>query len=114
MALGLNDSQSNVVEGVGTWTYLVLAAGYFGFQVTSFLSPPSSLSIIVSQNGTPIKSNPAPTASQSHIELVDSAIPCAIGDVLSFVFSSASSTDIAPNNVHSLITIFAGNFNTAA
>lgn len=133
--LHLNESQQGV--GLPTYTYTILAAtpsypfhgaGLYnvavqftvtnsavdtgaGSGISTTASPPtitgSGASYVVNQNGSPVYTSPAITpfqlALQSKTELV-----CAVGDVITVVFSSSAAIDAQLNNLKSIVSINQG------
>jgi hypothetical protein len=108
--LGLKDTQANVICGLGTFTYTALATAVYKFSIQSTVSPPSGLSIVINQNGSPIDTTNSPSINSTHIEL--SIIqPCALNDVITFVLTSSAFNDMQPGGVNSTISIIVENAN---
>jgi hypothetical protein len=107
MALGLKDTQANVEAGLNTFTYTVPAAGVYQFSCESFVVPPSGLSIVINQNGTPIATSATPSASQNFIAIAAVNVQCAINDVITIVLTSSVPLDAMLQNVKSIINIVA-------
>lgn len=102
---GLKVLQSNVMAGLGTFTYIVGVAGVHRFSIQSNLQPPSNLSIVINQNGSPIDSTNTPTINTTHIELAAVA-NCALNDSITFVLTSSASIDNnIPPAIKSIIAI---------
>jgi len=102
---GLSASQSNIIGGLGTFTYNIPAAGVYELSIQSNLQPPSNLSIVINQNGSPIDSTNTPTINTTHIELCVTKI-CALNDVITFVLTSAAFIDNSvPPAIKSIISI---------
>lgn len=114
MSLGLKDTESNIEAGLGTFTYTVPEAGFITFSIQSTIVPPSSLSIVINQNGTPIATSAAPLATQQFVDLTASGVSCAINDAITFVLTSSAAIDAEPQNVKSLINIVVGSYNSTA
>ena len=103
----LNDTQSNIICGLGTWTYTVTQAGPFYVSASSTEVPPSSLSIVINQNGSPKATSTATTASQDRVRIsID--LNCAASDVITVVISSAAAIDNQLNTVKTLVNLRAG------
>lgn len=107
MSLGLKDTQSNIEWGLNTYTYTVLKAGIYNFFVETTVVPPSGLSVVINQNGTPIATSAAPSATQQVVDITASGVNCAVNDVITFVLTSSSAIDTQGQNVKSLINIVA-------
>jgi hypothetical protein len=120
MSLGLKQHESNVFTGLGTYTYTIPAGsvytgngvlvapspGIWNFSIMStILNPPSSLSIVINQNGTPIATSQAPQSPQQQVTLLATAISCAANDVISFVLTSSATADSLPEAIKSIITL---------
>jgi hypothetical protein len=107
--IGLKDTQVNTMAGLGTFEYIVLLAGVYGFQIASNLQPPSNLSIVINKNGSSIGSTNTPTINTTHIELNANAV-CAQNDVITFVLTSSAFIDNdAPPAITSTIRILVEN-----
>lgn len=103
MSLGLKDTESNIEVGLNTFTYTVLVAGIYNFVIQSSLLVPSTLSIVINKNASPIATAAAPTATQSHIELEAAGINCAINDSITFVLTSSTATDAGTKSLINII-----------
>lgn len=102
--IGLKDTQSTVMAGLGTFTYNVSTTAVYEFTIQSTVTPPSTLSIVINQNGSPIDSSNTPTNNNTHLEL--SVIqPCTAADVITFVLTSSSYNDTQSQGVKSTIVI---------
>jgi hypothetical protein len=101
----LNQPYVNV--GLDTMTYTIPAAGLYSlhFEVTEV--PPSGLSVVVNQNGSPVYTSATPTPTQSAFQFKQGLV-CALNDVITVVLSSSSAIDSALNNVKSIIAIEQG------
>ena len=86
-------------------TYIVPLAGVYKFSIQSNLQPPSNLSIVINNNGSPIDSTNTPTINTTHIEL-SVAATCALNDTITFVLTSAAFIDNGiPPAIKSIIII---------
>lgn len=102
---GLSTQQSTTMAGLGTFTYNVPTAGVYEFSIQSNLQPPSNLSIVINQNGSPIDSTNTPTINTTHIELCVTKV-CAASDVITFVLTSSAFIDNdVPPAIKSIISI---------
>jgi hypothetical protein len=102
---GLKDTQSNVIAGLGTFTYTVPKSGCYAFSIQSNLQPPSQLSVVINNNGTPIDSSTTPTINSTHLELAV-VQACSINDVITFVLTSSAFIDSSqPPSIKSIINI---------
>lgn len=106
MALGLKENQSNVVQGLNTYTYTIQTAGYYRIEVQANEIPPSGLIATINLNGSPLSPSPSPipATAQSHLAVQVNTL-CAINDVISVVLSSAAASDTLINTVHAIITL---------
>ena len=102
---GLKDSQSNIIAGLGTFTYTTPLPGVYAFSIESSLQPPSNLSIVINKNGSPIDSSTTPTINTTHLEL-SVVEACAGSDVITFVLTSSDFIDSGePPAIKSIINI---------
>jgi hypothetical protein len=99
--------------GLGTLSYTVGTTGFYSVQSKSSIPTitsggvPSSLVTTIQKNGSTV-TNGASVAGASGMSV--SGISCAVGDVLSVVYSSALASDAAPtiNVIKSQVVIFLG------
>lgn len=103
----LKDTQSTIIVGLGTWTYTVTTAGLHFVDATATENPPSSLSIVINLNGSPIATSPTPSAPQQAVE-AQALFPCAASDVITVVLSSSAAIDNQLNTVKTLINLRRG------
>jgi hypothetical protein len=95
--------------GLNTTTYTVAsgAGGIYNVDVKFTELPPSGLSVVVNQNGTPVYTaaalSPTQIAQQFRYAQLYSA-----GDVITVVFSSSNANDILLNSVKSNVSIGQG------
>lgn len=101
----LNQSYVNV--GLDTMTYTVPTTGNYNakFEVTEI--PPSGLSIVINNGGSPIFTAPTIGQSQSAIQFKFS-FQATAADVITIVLTSAAASDQPINNVKSIISIGQG------
>lgn len=93
--------------GLDTMTHTVQKSTIYSVQVQLTEVPPSGLSVVVNQNGSPIFT--APTLSPTQIaQQFKVAINCTANDVITVVLSSASAIDNQLNTVKSTISIQEG------
>lgn len=97
----------SVRSGLGTSTLTIGSTGFYNlrFEVTENI--PSSLSIVVNQNGSPIYTSAAFPADQSTLQF-KLLMNCTATDVITVALSSAAAIDNQLNTVKSIITIGAG------
>lgn len=103
--LFINKPYVNV--GLDTMTHTVLNSTIYSVQVQLTEVPPSGLSVVVNQNGSPVFTAPAlsPTQIAQQFKI---AINCTAGDVITVVLSSSSAIDQQLNTVKSTISIQQG------
>ena len=82
------------VAGLGTFQYVVQTTGTHYLSAVASEQPPSSLSIVIQQNGSTIASSASPAAAQKLVSVVINQ-PCTAGDVISFIISSSAPIDNA-------------------
>lgn len=80
------------VTGLGTFTYIVQSTQMHFLSAVSQEQPPSSLSIVINQNGSPVASSSTPSAAQMVVG-AQTHILCTAGDVITFVLSSSAPID---------------------
>lgn len=110
MSLALKDTESNIESGLGTFTYTIPTTGVYTFQVKSSFQAPSSLSIVINKNASPIFTSATPSSAQTAIDFALKNISCVASDAISVVLSSSAAIDNAPNNVKTLINLYAQTF----
>ena len=107
----LKDNQSNVICGLGSFTYTCAAAkaGPFVVNVGTSVNPASSLVITIAQSGSQSVSisSASPGAAQAHIEL-NKKFNCAASDVITVTIASSAPIDNQLNNVESIVTLRQG------
>lgn len=108
----LKQHESNVISQLGTYTYNIPVAGpgtgpgLYNIRVTAqVVTQPSSLSIVINQNGSPVASSAPPSPAQEEIDIQVDALPCATGDAITIVYSSAAQSDQLPNAFKSIAIV---------
>ncbi len=93
--------------GLVTDTYTVPSTGLYNLEAQITEIPPSGLSIVVNQNGSPIYTAPALTPTQSAIQFkVD--ISATAADVITLVLSSSNTNDTQLESVKTNVSIGQG------
>ena len=103
--LVLNTTQ--VWTGLCTLTYTVTSAGFYRVTMDTTVVTPSSLVVVVNQNGSPIYTAPAVTPTQIGLRFKISFL-AAVNDVITVVLSSSAAIDSIPDNVLSNLSIGQG------
>lgn len=98
----LNKPYVNV--GLGTMTHTTLQSRIYNVSVQSTETPPTSLSIVVNQNGTPIYTAPVITPTQSALQF-KTKFMAAANDVVTVVLSSSDPIDNQLNTLKTTISI---------
>lgn len=104
MAIGLDPTKVNSHANLDTYTYTVTQAGIWKASIQAYLNAPSSLSVVINKNGTPVATSTAPTTPQINLQMSVN-IPCAINDVITFVLTSGNSNDTIMNGARFLMTL---------
>lgn len=109
MASTLKAAQSNVINGLGSWTHTVATTAMYTAQSTTSVHLNSGLIVTIAQSGstTATISSAAPAASQREIEL-RKIFNCVAGDVITFTYASSTPVDNGLNNVKSIAKVNAG------
>lgn len=97
-------NQPFVSVGLGTSTFTVPSTGVYYVSVQSTETPPTSLSIVVNQNGSPIYTAPVITPTQSALQLKTS-FPATAADVITVVLSSAAAIDNQLNTLKTTVAL---------
>jgi hypothetical protein len=93
--------------GLVTDTWTAPSAGLYNLAAQITEIPPSGLSIVVNQNGTPVYTAPVLTPTQSAIQFkVD--LDCAASDVITLVLSSSNANDLLLESVKTNVAIGQG------
>lgn len=103
--LVLNQSYVNV--GLDTMTYTVPTTGNYNVKVQLTEVPPSGLSIVVNDNGSPIFTAPVIGQTQSAQQFKFSFQATAT-HIITVVLASSAASDQPINNVKSIISIGQG------
>jgi hypothetical protein len=98
-ASGLQTMTYTVPAGVATQTYSVLS------QLTEI--PPSSISVVINKNASPIFTAPSLSPTQGAQQFKYS-FEAAANDALQVVYSSSSFVDQQLNNVKSITALYQG------
>lgn len=103
--LQLNTSQ--VLSGLATMTYTVPTTGVYSVLLQCTELPPSGISIVVNQNGSPVYTAPSVSPTQGALQF---RIPFyfTAADAITVVLSSSTANDLVINNVKSNIIIQQG------
>lgn len=107
MALDLKASRSNVTVGLNTFNHTAASTGMYTVQVQCLENPPSSISILIKQNGSTKATSSAPRAAQAPID-IQTVLNCTQGDVISVVISSSADIDNQLNTVKANIIVRPG------
>lgn len=94
-----------VTVGLGTYSYTTPSAGVYWLRLTSTEVPPSGISIVVNQNGSPIFTAPALSPTQGAIQFSLLNILCAAADSITIVLSSSNASDNMLNTVKTTVSI---------
>jgi len=105
MSIGLKDFQSNIFTGLGTWTYTASVAGLYDIAAVASVLPPSGLSIVINQNGSPVATSLTPSAAQLSVSAQVMNLNVAASDVITVVLTSSTQSDTLPNALKTLITL---------
>lgn len=102
-------NQPRVDVGLVTETYTVPTggAGIYNVAVQCTEIPPSGLSIVVNQNGSPVYTAPTLTPTQSSIQFKTSFLAAA-ADVITVVLSSSTANDLLLESVKTNVAISLG------
>lgn len=100
-------NQSYVTVGLGTVTFTVPATGQYNVKCDFTENPPSSLSVVVNNNASPVFTAPAVSPTQGAQQFKVS-LSLAASDVVTVVLSSSAAIDNLLNSVKSIISIGQG------
>lgn len=107
----LKDQQSNIIVGLGTYTYVVPAGvsanSLYTVGVRAAENPPSGLSIVINLNGSPKDSRSVLSDTQQVLN-ARAQFQCMAGDTISVVISSSAPNDLLLNTVKTLVNLRAG------
>lgn len=96
-----------VSVGMDTFTYTVPTTGVYYVSVQSTETPPTSLAIVVKQNGATIYTAPVITPTQSALQFHQSFLLTA-ADAMQVVLSSSAAVDKQLNSLKTTITLGIG------
>jgi len=100
-------NQSYVMVGLGTVTFTIPVTGLYNVQFQTTEVPPSSLVVLVKNNGSTVYTAPTITPTQSALQFKYGQ-PFTAADVVTVVLSSSAAIDSALNNVKSIVSIGQG------
>lgn len=106
--MAINFAQNLVFNGLGTLSFTIPQDGSYRFDgkisIPTIVNGggPSSLLVVVNQNGSPVYTGVA-GAEGFKVDL-----SCLLGDVIAMVFSSSAAADLALNVIKSTIAISQG------
>lgn len=103
----LKDQEANVIVGLGTYTYVVAVDSLFYVSDMSTVIAPSSLSVVINRNGSPVASSLIASLTET-VSNLSAIIDCDIGDVITVVISSAAPNDNMLNTVKSIVVVRQG------
>lgn len=107
MAETLLLNQPFVTCGLDTLNATAAAAGLYNVAVQLTEVPPSGLSVVVNQNGSPVFTAPVLTPTQV-AQQFKVGLNCALNDTVSVVISSSSAIDQQLNTVKSTVSFNQG------
>jgi len=99
--------QPFVFVGLGTLTYTVPATGRYSVKVQLSENPPSGLSVVVNDNGSPVFTAPVITPTQIAQQFKVS-LSLTAADVVTVVLASSSAIDNQLNTVKTSVSIGLG------
>lgn len=100
-------NQPFVSVGLGTFTHTIASAGLYNVHVESTETPPTSLTMIVTQNGPTVYTAPVITPTQSAIQFKVPLV-CTAADAITVVLSSGAAIDNQLNTLKTTVTIGQG------
>lgn len=100
-------NQPQVFVGLGTLTYTIPSTALYSVVVDMTENPPSGLSIVVNNNGSPIYTMPALSVTQG-AQQFKVGQPFAANDVVTVVISSSSAIDQQLNTVKTIVSLQQG------
>lgn len=98
---------SHVISRLDTYNHTAELASMYKVSVVMNEIPPSGLSIIIEQNGSPVASSAVPASGQQIVQL-QTVLNCAVSDLISVVISSSLAAETGPNIVKGIINIHPG------
>lgn len=100
-------NQPFVFVGLGTMTFTIPADGLYNVTYQTAETPPSSLAVVVKNNGATKFTAPALGSTQSAMQF-KFGFTASAADVITVVMSSAAAVDNLLNSVKSIISIGQG------
>lgn len=101
--------QSKVISQLDTYNHTALQNSMYMVSVDMSEVPPSGISIVINQNGSPKATSTAPSATQSNIKL-QVVLNCAASDVIGIAITSSNAIDKALNGIKGILSIHTGSF----
>ncbi len=99
--------QTKVLSNLDTYNHTTMLNSMYVVRCIMSVIPPSGLSIVIQQNGSTKATSISPSAAENNIDL-RIILNCAIGDVISVVLSSSSTSETAINQVKGILKITPG------
>ena len=100
-------NQARVDVGLVTDTFTIPATGQYNLEAQITEIPPSGLSIVVNQQGSPIYTSTAFPPTQGSLQF-KVAINGTLNDAITFVLSSSTANDLLLNSVKTNVSIGQG------
>jgi hypothetical protein len=100
-------NQNYVAVGLHTQQLTITAAGIYYAKVDLTELPPSGISVVVNQNGSPVFTAAAVSPTQGALQF-KTTLSCATNDVIQVVVSSSNSNDKMLNTVKTNMSIGQG------
>lgn len=101
-------NQPQVAIGLQTQTFTIPTTGAYSVMVQLDEIPPTGLSVVVNDNGSPIFTAPTITPTQISQQFKASFGSLTAGHVITVVFSSSAAIDAQLNSVKTTTTIMQG------
>jgi hypothetical protein len=103
----LNLNTPRVDIGLVTDTFTIPSTGQYNLTAQITEIPPSGLSVVVNQNGSPIYTSVALPPTQSSLQF-KVPINGVLNDAITFVLSSSNSNDLLLNSVKTNVSLGQG------
>lgn len=104
-------NQPFVSVGLDDFTHTIATGGLYYVNVQSTETPPTGLSIVVNQNGSPVYTSPVITPTQSALEFKTN-LNCVATDVITVVLTTpqvlATDIDLQLNTLKTTVAIGQG------
>lgn len=100
-------NQPSVEVGLTTETFTIPTTGLYNVAAQITEIPPSGLSVVINQNGSPIYTAPTITPTQTALQFKFS-FPATAADVITVVLSSSTANDLLLNSVKMNVAIGQG------